>query len=217
MFPQSEKCENHYICRHKKMIFNMDWMEIFTLVTGVAYIILEIRKKNLMWIVGIITSLAAMYMFWQGRLYASFGLNTYYFLISFWGLYQWRKDAAITCPESGTGEKDTLRLNRLTRTTVIVSLLVTLAGSAALILLLDFLEDPMSSLDAPVAVLSAVATFWLSRSYKEQWLLWIAADSFSTVLCLTQGLYWMALLYLLYTISAVYGFFYWKRHGRYLD
>ena len=68
-------------------------MEIFTLVTGVIYVVLEIRQKNFMWIVGMANALAAMYMFFSKDLYASFGLNTYYFAIAFWGLYQWRRDA----------------------------------------------------------------------------------------------------------------------------
>ena len=55
----------------------MDFMEIFTLVTGVIYIILEIRQKNFMWVVGIATSIAAMWVFFRQGLYASFALNTY--------------------------------------------------------------------------------------------------------------------------------------------
>ena len=43
----------------------MDLMEIFTLVTGVIYVILEIRQKNFMWVVGIATSLAAMWGFFS--------------------------------------------------------------------------------------------------------------------------------------------------------
>ena len=69
------------------------FMEIFTLVTGLVYIVLEIRQKNFMWVVGVATSLAAIYTFWSQHLYASMILNVYYFCISFWGLYQWRKDA----------------------------------------------------------------------------------------------------------------------------
>ena len=61
-------------------------MEIFTLVTGVIYIILEIRQKSLMWAVGIVTSIAAMYVFFRQGLYASFGLNTYYLIMSVVGL-----------------------------------------------------------------------------------------------------------------------------------
>ena len=48
----------------------MDMMEIFTLVTGVIYIILEIRQKNLMWLVGVLTSVAAMWVFFRQGLYA---------------------------------------------------------------------------------------------------------------------------------------------------
>ena len=41
----------------------MDLMQIFTLVTGVVYIVLEIRQKNFMWGVGIATSLTAMWVY----------------------------------------------------------------------------------------------------------------------------------------------------------
>ena len=44
-------------------------LEIFTLVTGIIYIILEIRQKNAMWIVGILTSIAAMAVFFRMGLY----------------------------------------------------------------------------------------------------------------------------------------------------
>ena len=70
----------------------MDFMQIFTLVTGVIYIILEIRQKSFMWVVGIATSLAAMWVFFRQGLYASFGLNTYYLITAFIGLWQWGKD-----------------------------------------------------------------------------------------------------------------------------
>ena len=70
----------------------MDFMQIFTLVTGVIYIVLEIRQKDFMWVVGIATSLAAMWVFFRQGLYASFGLNTYYLITSFIGLWQWGKD-----------------------------------------------------------------------------------------------------------------------------
>jgi len=51
-------------------------LEIFTLITGLIYIILEIRQKNFMWVLGIMTSLASMLVFFRQGLYASFGLNT---------------------------------------------------------------------------------------------------------------------------------------------
>ena len=78
---------------------------------------------------------------------------------------------------------------------------------------LGFKENPMSLLDASVAVLSAVATWWLVKSYLQQWWLWIAANTLSLILCATQGMWWMALLYILYVLAAVIGLRHWKKHG----
>lgn len=193
----------------------MDLMEIFTLVTGVIYVILEIRQKNFMWVVGIATSLAAMWVFFNQGLYASFGLNTYYLVTSFVGLWHWRRDKK----ELSSSQNETIHLNRLTWKTVAVSVIVMLAAVPGLSALmgqmaaLGLKENPMSYLDASVAVLSAVATWWLVKSYLAQWWLWIVADTMSILLCAMQGMWWMAALYVAYVAGAVVGLMYWKKHG----
>lgn len=192
-------------------------MEIFTLVTGVIYIVLEIRQKNFMWIVGIMTSVAAMWVFFRQGLYASFGLNTYYLVTSFIGLWQWGRDRKKLEAAAEKPEGDVIHLNHLSMKTVLVTLLAAAAGICLLSWLMEMLENPMSVLDAAVAVLSAVATWWLVRSYLEQWWLWILADALSTCLCMTQGLWWMTALYAAYTLSAVYGYIHWKKHGVYVS
>lgn len=193
--------------------------EIFTLITGVIYIILEIRQKNFMWVVGILTSLAAMYVFFSKGLYASFGLNTYYLVTSFIGLWHWRRDKEILQAESD----DVVHLNRIGRSAIIYGVIITVAGVLALTLGMDLLgrwgleENPMSFLDATSTMLSVVATWWLVRCYIQHWWLWIVADALTTALCLSQGMWWMAALYGAYAASAVIGFVHWKRNGVYLN
>jgi len=201
----------------------MDFLQIFTLITGIAYIVLEIRQKNFMWVVGIATSLAAMWVFFRQGLYASFGLNTYYFITAFIGLWQWRRNKTAFSETSSVGH-DTIVLNRLSWKTVIISAVVTVIGVVALSWGMDCLHDsgllaenPMSLLDSAVAVLSAVATWWLVKSYREQWWLWIVADAMSVALCAMQGMWWMAVLYVIYIVSAFYGLLHWKKRGVYLD
>jgi nicotinamide mononucleotide transporter len=189
-------------------------MEVFTLITGIIYIILEIRQKNFMWVVGIFTSLAAMWVFFRQGLYASFGLNTYYLITSVIGLWQWRKNRA------GLGQEaegdDTVMLKRLNLKVILLSAAVAVAGTFALAWVMELLENPMSWLDSAVAVISAIATWWLVRCHIEQWWLWIAADTVSTVLCASQGLWWMTALYAAYALSATIGYVHWKRHGHYI-
>jgi nicotinamide mononucleotide transporter len=182
----------------------------------VIYIILEIRQKNLMWVVGILTSIAAMWVFFRQGLYASFGLNTYYLVTSVIGLWQWRRDIDRVS-QDGTEKNDgTVRLKHLSLKTVAISAVAFVAGTLALALVMEHLENPMSYLDSAVAVLSAVATWWLVRCYIQQWWLWVAADTISTILCASQGLWWMAALYAAYSISAIIGYVHWKKHGRYI-
>ena len=203
----------------------MDWLQIFTLITGVLYIVLEIRQKSFMWVVGIATSLAAMWVFFRQGLYASFGLNTYYFITAFIGLWHWRRDKKLASDviDAGKPDRDVIVLNRLTWKIVAVSaavcVLMTVSLSVGMSAMHDLGildENPMSLLDSAVTALSVVATWWLVRSYLEQWWLWVFADLMSTYLCASQGMWWMALLYLVYAASALYGLKYWKERGTYL-
>lgn len=185
-------------------------IEIFAFVTGLVYIVLEIGQKNSMWILGILTGLACSFSFAVQHVYASMGLNIYYVFVSVWGLYQWKKDKARLAETPNAG----IHLNRLSLKSAVVSLAVMVLGSLALICILRFLKGTETGFDACVAVMSAIGTWWLAKSYIQQWLVWILADCLSTVLCLKTGMYWMAILYLAYTFSAVYGYIYWKRHGQ---
>ena len=208
----------------------MNAIEIFTLVTGVIYIILEIRQKNFMWVIGVLTSVAAMWVFLRQGLYASFALNTYYLVTAFIGLWQWSRDKKKLVAEGDSDvvaeaqpEGDRIHLNRLTAKTVVASAVVMVLGTFGLVGLMQWLnsagilqENPMSYLDSAATILSAIATWWLVRSYIQQWWLWIAADLMSTILCASQGMWWMTALYAAYTLSAVYGWAHWKRNGRYI-
>ena len=188
-------------------------MEIFTLVTGIIYMILEIRHHRFMWVVGVLTSAAAMWVFFRQGLYASFGLNTYYLVTAFIGLWHWTRDSRRLEVKENLAENDVIVLNRLSLKTALLSLVFVIAGIFALAWVMELVENPMSYLDSAVTVLSIVATWWLVKSYIEQWWLWILADTLSTILCLTQGMWWMAVLYVAYTVSAFVGLGYWRKHG----
>lgn len=195
-------------------------VEIAALITGVIYVILEIRQKNFMWVLGILTSLASMCMFYDKGAYASFVLNVYYFITAFIGLWQWRRDRKIleNIQEDKTGEQ--IHIRRISLRAAFTGVFIMIAGAIALSWGMDRMcdlgllrENPMSWLDAAIASISAVATWWLVRSYLEQWWLWILANTMSVVLCALFGMWWMALLYVAYVVAAAVGLLHWKKHG----
>lgn len=188
-------------------------VEIFAFITGLIYIVLEIGQKNSMWIVGILTGLACSFSFAVQHVWASMGLNLYYVCVSVWGLYQWKKDGE----KLGDEQESAIHLNKLSGRSALVSLLIFALGSVALVALLRLLNGTETVYDALVAIMSAIATWWLAKSYIEQWLIWIFADALAAILCLLSGMYWMAVMYLAYAASAIYGYIHWKKHGVFID
>lgn len=191
----------------------MDWIqaiEIFALVTGIAYVVLEIMQKNAMWVLGILTGSACAFSFGVQHVWASMGLNLYYVAMSVVGLVQWRKAST----QVAEGE---IHLQVVPRNVGVWSVVVFFVGSLALIQVLRAAGDAQPFLDGTAAVLSVIGTWWLAQSYLQQWLLWIVADILTTTLCLTTGQYWLAFLYIAYIASAVYGYFHWKKHGVYIN
>lgn len=199
-----------------------NWLEIFSLVTGVIFLILEIRQKNAMWVVSIFSSFVAAIVFLNEKLYASMALNVYYVITAIWGLFTWIRDSRKLKDETQanaiaeTKDTDKIHLSKLNWKIALVSLGCFVVLTPVLYKVLIWLGDSSSILDAIVLVMSIIATVWLVKSYLQQWLVWIVADLLSTALCLTQGMYWMAALYAFYTLSAIYGYFHWKKRGVYV-
>jgi len=191
----------------------LDWIqaiEIFALVTGIAYVVLEIMQKNAMWVLGILTGSACAFSFGVQHVWASMGLNLYYVVMSVVGLIQWRKAST----QVAEGE---IHLQAVPRKVGVWSIVVFLVGSLVLIQVLRTAGDSQPFLDGTATVLSVIGTWWLAQSYLQQWLLWIVADILTTTLCLTTGQYWLAILYIAYIASAVYGYFHWKKQGVYIN
>ena len=185
-------------------------IEIFALVTGIVYVVLEILQKNAMWVIGILTGAACAFEFAVTHVWASMGLNLYYVAMSVVGLIQWRK-------ASGQVEEGDIHLQKVSLKAGILSAVLFTAGTAVMIPVLKATGDPAPFLDAIAVMLSVVGTWWLAQSYLEQWLIWIVADVLTTALCLKTGQYWMAILYLAYIGSAVYGYIHWKSRGKYVS
>ena len=96
-----------------------NWLEIFTLVTGIIFLILEIRQKNAMWVVSIFSSAVAAIVFLQEKLFASMALNIYYVLAAIWGLYTWIRDSR----KLKENKQEKIHLTKLSGRVALISLI----------------------------------------------------------------------------------------------
>ena len=190
-----------------------DWIaqnivEIFGAVTGIVYVILEIKRNILLWPLGIITSAVYMYVFGRTGFYANMGLQGYYLVISVYGWYMWRRQPEIS--EAGAGPD----VKRIDSATAVWCVLATTVIWAVLWFVLDRATDsPVPVWDGLIASLSVVATWMLTRKYLEQWFVWIVANAIAVVVYVASGLYPTAVLFFVYFVMAIIGVVKWRREA----
>ena len=201
-------------------------LELFGVVFGFIYLYLEIVQKKGMWLVGFLMAAVYAVVYWQQEVYASMSFQIYYVLVSIYGFLQWGKDKvkasvadeAIPGAENLNLSSETASLQifyrKISLKVLLVSFLIYAAAVSFMVLVLGkYTDDPMPFADSSITVISAIATFWLSKSYREQWLAWLVVNTFTVVMCLRIGLYPTALLYFVNAVASVYGYLHWKRKG----
>lgn len=181
------------------------WIEIFGVLTGILFVILEVKQNRMLWPLGIITSATYIYVFYTGKFYADMGLQVYYVLISIYGWYYWSRGGT----RNTKGELPVVRISRQQLLILIPTFVIAWAG---IWFILDrFTDSTVPVGDSFTTALAIVATWMLTRKIIEQWILWILANVVSIGLYLYKGLYPTVFLYAVYAGMAVYGYVEWKR------
>ncbi len=179
-------------------------IEILGAILGILYIIFSIKQNVLTWPTGLLTSALYVIVFFQSKFYADMGLQVYYVVISVYGWYYWlkggkNKDENRVLVKSVSSK---LRI-KLTISTVIIYFTI-------LFILIRFTDSDVPFMDSMTTALSIIATWMLARKYIEHWLIWIFVDLFSSGLYVYKNLWPTAVLFIIYTTMAVFGYYQWK-------
>jgi nicotinamide mononucleotide transporter len=193
-----------------------NYIEVFGAVTGIIYVVLEIKQNLWLWPVGIITSAVYIWVFFTGKIYADMSLQVYYLVISTLGWYWWIKGTGRKERDKkgrvGDGVKDELQVTRLKlKTGLVLAVVFILLFFTMYVGLTRLTDSPVPVRDAFITSLSIIATWMLARKIYEHWYLWIIVNFVSAILFLTRGLYPTVVLYLVYGIMSFAGLIEWKK------
>lgn len=189
-----------------------NFIEIFGAITGIIYVILEIRQTIWLWPLGIITSAVYVWIFFTGKLYADMSLQGYYVIISILGWWWWMRRGGEEKRGTVKVKKTVLQVSRLKRKTGIGLCVIFIILYILMWLILSKLTDsPVPGWDAFLTSLSIVATWMLARKIYEHWFLWIIVNIVSVLLYFTRGLYPTVILYIVYAIMSFFGLRAWRR------
>lgn len=202
-------------------------LQILGTITGVVYLITEIRASKWMWLWSIVMPVINLFVYYQKGLYADFGIDIYYVLIAIYGFCAWkwggnRKKQSTErnvpeetrCKIDGTNDAATVELP-ITRTPAkawpILAASFVILFLAIRWVLVTFTDSTVPNTDSFTTALSIVAMVMLSRKWIEQWWVWAVVDAVCVALYAYKGLYGYAGLYTAYTILAFYGYKRWSK------
>lgn len=186
----------------------MNYLEITGTLIGLVYLYLEYKADAWLWVASIAMPTAYLKVYYDAGLYADLGINIYYILASFYGLFCW----LIIRRDKNSAGSETLKIS-YTPTTLYLPL--TLAFSVIFIIigyiLHRFTDSTVPWADAFTTAMSIVAMWMLARKYIEQWFVWIVADVACVLLYVYKDLWFTGALYILYAVIAMFGYRKWKR------
>lgn len=174
----------------------IEWIAV---ATSIIYVILAARKMIVCWLFAFISSALYVYLCFSAQLYLESVLQLFYVVMAVVGYLLW---------------------NRSTSTEVInwniKYHLINISVSTGLTFLLGYLfsiytDQASPYIDASTTVFSLAATFMVTQRVLENWIYWIIIDAVSIYLYYTRDLHLTAVLFFLFTILAIVGYFSWKK------
>jgi len=196
-------------------------VEVFGAVTGIAYVILEIKRNILLWPLGILTSAVYIYVFGNNGFYAGMVLQGYYVVISIYGWYAWSKltNGVRQSREAGgqgargSGSEVKSDIIKIDGKTALICFMTSLGLWGLLWFSLDrWTDSPVPLWDGLITSMSVVATWMLTRKFIEQWYVWILANAIAVIVYLAMGMYPTAILFVIYFVMAIIGARTWSKN-----
>ena len=182
----------------------MQTTEIIGAVIGLVYLYLEFKANKWLWPVGVLMPIVYVWIFFQSKFYADMGINIYYFFASIYGWILWSK-------HQKNNQEELLITHTPKRYIVPISIIGILLFAIIAFILVRFTDSPVPYGDSFTTALSVLGMWLLARKHVEQWWFWFFVNIISCALYLWKGLYTTSVLFAIYSIISVFGYFKWKK------
>ena len=181
----------------------MFYVEIIAVIFSLACVILTIRRNVWCWPVGIVGTIAYLYLFLMHQLNADCFLQIVFVMQGIIGWVNWTD-----------GKKNNnLPVTRVNPHAGVRLLSTCLVAYVVLVILLQrYTNSSAIFVDSFVSIASVAANWLLVRKKLESWLLWIVVDIVYIGLFAYKGLYMSSGLYLIFLLLAIQGFYTWNRN-----
>jgi len=177
--------------------FNWSIVESIAVFFSVLYVVLAARESIWCWGAACISVSIYIYICYTAKLYPETGLQIFYLLMAGAGYYMWNKE----------NKEEIKEWNELKHLGIILlgAILTFFMGFYFSI----YTDSVMPITDSFTTIFSLIATYMVVKKVLGNWLYWIIIDLVSVYLYFNRDLHLTSLLFVTYTIIAVFGYFSW--------
>ncbi|WP_121144752.1 nicotinamide riboside transporter PnuC [Orbus hercynius] len=208
--------------------YDLSYIECIGTVCGLLCIYFASIEKTINYVFGLLNVSLFAIIFFQINLYASLLLQIFFFAANIYGWYAWTRVTRDT-------QEMTLKTRWMSLPKTLLWLMVCMIGISVLTLYIDAVfaaltdftvlslnrlglelqiphlyADAYPFWDSTMMILSIVAQILMTRKYVENWILWIGVNVISVVIFTMQGVYAMAIEYIILTFLAINGVRMWR-------
>jgi nicotinamide mononucleotide transporter len=191
---------NEIIQFFSQTTFNWSVAECVAVFFSILYVILAAKESIWCWGAGAISVSLYIYICFFAQLYPETGLQVFYLFMAFYGYYNWtKKEESLQISEWSIGKHLFIL--------VIGAILTFLMG----FYFATYTNAKMPIVDSFTTVFSVFATYMVAKKILGNWLYWIVIDAVSIYLYFSRDLHLTSLLFMVYTIIAIFGYFSWMK------
>ncbi|MGU9865871.1 nicotinamide riboside transporter PnuC [Kluyvera ascorbata] len=211
--------------------YDLSWIEAVGTVAGLLCIWLASLEKIVNYLFGLINVTLFAIIFFQIQLYASLLLQLFFFAANLYGWYAWSRQTSQNEAELQIRWLPLPKALSWLAACVVAIALMTLyidpvfavltrvavnvmQGMGMNVVMPTLQPDAFPFWDSSMMVLSIAAMVLMTRKYVENWLLWVVINVISVAIFALQGVYAMALEYLILTFIALNGSRMWMNSAR---
>ena len=180
--------------------FNWSIIESVAVIFSISYVILAAKENVWCWAAATVSVILYIYICFTAQLYAETGLQIFYLIMAIYGYYNWNTNN---------------RKLQITEWSVLKHLFLILIGALLSFLMgfyfATYTDSKMPIIDSFTTVFSIIATYMIIKKVLENWLYWIVIDLVSVYLYYNRELQLTSILFMVYTIVAIIGYFTWLR------
>ena len=181
-------------------------LEITAVFFGFASVWYSKQNNILVFPTGLISTSIFVYLLFKWQLLGDMMINSYYFIMSFYGWYIWTRKVDA---------KNLTPISRATKSEQIIAVIIfalTLVLVYQVYQFYDMWTNWVAYVDTLTTALFFVGMWLMAKRKIENWYFWVVADIISIPLYLYKGLTFTSIQYFGFTILAIFGFLAWKKN-----